>query len=81
MTPDERIPILQELAHGIARRHLEAPARIALDVIAPLGFLAGQIALFARPLLPSERWRMYAAALEDEESWGALRRLIDDSTC
>ena len=78
MDPDERSRVLQELARGIERRGLAAPARIALDVIAPLGFLAGQVALFARPLLPGDRLRSFASALEDEASWQLLRRLIDE---
>ncbi|HWQ12854.1 MAG TPA: hypothetical protein VNL77_08640 [Roseiflexaceae bacterium] len=77
MNHDERTTLLRELADGIARRGLAAPARIALDVIAPLGFLAGQAALFARPLLPHPRWRSYATALEDEAGWRALHELID----
>jgi hypothetical protein len=48
-----------------------------LDVIEPLGFLAGQIALFARPLTPFGRWREYLMALEDEEGWKILHRMVD----
>jgi hypothetical protein len=78
MDRSERAALLHDLAHGIERRRLGAPARIALDVIAPLGFLAGQMALFARPLLPKARWRSYAQALEHEESWRTLRELVTD---
>lgn len=77
MTPDERSQLLEHLAGGIARRGLTAPARITLDILAPLGVVAGQAALFARPLLPVERWRRYAAALADERAWHELRELID----
>jgi hypothetical protein len=77
MTPDERTTLLRDFAAGIDRRGLTTLARIALDVIAPLGFLAGQAALFARPLLPSTHWRNYAAALADESAWRELRDLMD----
>lgn len=77
MNADERTQLLHELSEGIARRGLAGPARIALDLIAPLGFLAGQAALFARPLLPLARWRSYAAALDDERAWRELRELIE----
>jgi hypothetical protein len=76
MNPDERTRRLQEIADGLTRRGLATPARIALDVIVPLGFLAGQAAQFARPLLPHGRWRGYASALEDEAGWQALQKLI-----
>ena len=48
-----------------------------LDIVEPLGFLASQIALFARPLTPFGRWREYLLALEDEEGWKILHRMID----
>jgi hypothetical protein len=76
MDTAQRQRLLHELAAGIARRGLAAPARLTLDVITPLGFLAGQVALFARPLLPTARWRSYAAALDDEASWRELRNLL-----
>ena len=77
MNTDQRTTILQNLADGIARRHLSAPARFMLDVVEPLGFLAGQIALFARPLTPFGRWREYLLALEDEEGWKILHHMVD----
>jgi hypothetical protein len=72
----QRTQTLQDLADGIARRRLMAPARILLDLVEPLGFLASQVALFARPLTPLGRWRDYVMALEDEESWKVLHRLV-----
>jgi hypothetical protein len=78
MDPDLRTTLLQELADRIARGHLSAPARLMLDMVEPLGFLAGQIALFARPLTPFGRWREYLTALEDEEGWKILHRLVDE---
>jgi hypothetical protein len=77
MNADQRATILQNLADSIARRHLSTPARIALDIVEPLGFLAGQIALFARPLMPFGRWREYLTALEDEEGWELLHRMVE----
>jgi hypothetical protein len=77
MNIDQRTTILQDLADGIARRHLSAPARLVLDIVEPLGFLAGQIALFVRPLTPFGRWREYLTALEDEEGWKILHRMVD----
>jgi hypothetical protein len=76
MDPEQRAHILQELADGIARRRLATPTRVILDAIEPLGFLASQVALFARPLTPLGRWRDYATALEDEEGWKVLRTLV-----
>jgi hypothetical protein len=71
----QRTQTLQDLADGIARRRLTVPARILLDLVEPLGFLASQVALFVRPLTPLGRWRDYIMALEDEESWKVLYRL------
>lgn len=77
MNPLARRQILQRMADGIARRRMVAPARLALDIIEPLGFLAGQVALFVRPLAPVGRWREYVSALSDEDGWKELHRLID----
>jgi hypothetical protein len=77
MSPERRLSILRALADGIARRRLSAPARMVLDVVEPLGFLAAQIALFARPFTPLGRWRDYLIALDDEEGWKILHRMVD----
>jgi hypothetical protein len=77
MNPSMRRQILQNLADGITRRRLAAPARVILDVVAPLGFLASQVALFVRPLTPLGRWHDYVAALTDEEGWKVLQSLVD----
>jgi hypothetical protein len=81
MNADQRRQILEQLAHSIARRRLTAPARLALDLIAPLNFLASQIALFLRPLTPLGRWHEYVAALDDEQGWNVLQRLIENQDC
>lgn len=77
MDTSERTRAMQDLADRIVRRRLMAPTRLILDVVEPLGFLASQFALFVRPLAPLGRWRDYVMALEDEEGWKVLRRLVD----
>jgi hypothetical protein len=79
MNDDERTALLREIAGEIMQRRMRAPARMALDIVAPLGFLAGQLALFTRPLLPPGRWRNYATVLEDERAWSLLQTLVRDS--
>lgn len=69
--------LLDQLASAIEQRGLATPARILLDVIAPLGFLAGQITLFARPFVPGNRWRNYVDALSDAEGWERLRDILN----
>ena len=81
MNADQRTQILQQLAQAIARRRLSAPARLALDVLAPLSFLTSQVALFLRPLTPLGRWHEYVAALDDEQSWKVLQRLVENQDC
>jgi hypothetical protein len=78
MDDGQRTDLLRKLADAIARRRLTAPARLLLDAIAPLGFLASQVAAFARPLTPLGRWREYLTALEDERSWRLLQSLVDE---
>jgi hypothetical protein len=53
------------------------PARIALDMLAPLGFLASQVALFAQPFTPRGRWHDYVTLLSDQESWFVLREIVE----
>jgi hypothetical protein len=77
MDAERRLILLQNLAAGLERRRLVAPARFALAIVEPLGFLAGQLALFMRPLTPLGRWREYLMALEDEEGWKILYQLVD----
>ena len=81
MNPDQRAQILQELAQAIAHRRLTAPVRLALDVIAPLNFLASQIALFVRPLTPLGKWHDYVAALDDEQAWDLLQHMVENQDC
>jgi hypothetical protein len=81
MDSNQRARILEQLAAAIARRRLTAPARLALDVIAPVAFLASQVALVARPLTPLGGWHDYVAALEDEQGWKVLQQLVDNQDC
>jgi len=81
MNSEQRHQILQQLADTIRRRRLTAPARLALDVLAPLGFLASQVALFVRPLTPLGRWHDYVAALDDEQGWKVLQSLVENRDC
>jgi hypothetical protein len=81
MNADQRAQILQQLAQAIARRRLTAPARLVLDVIAPLSFIASQLALFVRPLTPLGRWHDYVAALDDEQGWNVLHGLVEKQDC
>jgi len=81
MNTDQRDQILQQLAQTIARRRLTAPARLVLDVLSPLSFLASQIAVFARPLTPLGRWHDYVAALDDEQGWQVLQHLVEKQDC
>jgi hypothetical protein len=77
MNTDRRTEVLEQLAAVIARHRLTAPARIALDIVAPLGFIASQVAQFVQPLTPAGRWHEYVNALDDEQGWLVLRRLVD----
>jgi hypothetical protein len=77
MESNQRTAILEELAAAIARRRLMTPARILLDLVEPMGFLASQVALFARPFTPLGRWHEYMMALEDETSWKVLQSLVE----
>ena len=81
MNPEQRTDILKQIADVIARRRLTTPARIALDMIAPIGFIASQVALFVRPLTPHGRWHGYVGALGSEQSWEVLRSLVDQHDC
>jgi hypothetical protein len=81
MNSEQRHQILLQLADTIRRRRLTASARLALDVLAPLGFLASQVALFVRPLTPPGRWHDYVTALDDEQGWKVLQSLVENRDC
>ncbi|MFQ3633203.1 hypothetical protein [Roseiflexus sp.] len=68
---------LERLADAIVQRGLTAPARMLLDILAPLGFLASQMALFARPFVPGDRWTRYVDALSDARGWEQLRDILN----
>jgi hypothetical protein len=77
MNMDDREQTLHELARSIEQRHLSQAARLLLDTIEPMAFLASQAALFARPFLPPGRWHSYVEALGEESGWSTLRRIIN----
>jgi hypothetical protein len=77
MMEHERRQRLAILADALARRRLTMPARIALDMLTPLGFLASQVALFAQPFTPRGRWHDYVTLLSDQESWSVLRDIVE----
>ena len=78
MGPEQRDQALRQLAATIAHHQLMTPARFLLDIVTPLGFLASQVAVFARPLTPYGRWHDYMTALSDEEGWRILHTLVED---
>lgn len=67
---------LNELAQKIERAGLGTPARIMLDVCAPLDIISSQLALFAQPFTTGSRWNSYAAALSEQAGWQELRRIL-----
>lgn len=67
---------LEQLAAALSRHGLATPARMMLDVIAPLGFIAGQLTLFARPFVPRSRWTSCVDLLCDERGWATLRDIL-----
>lgn len=81
MTHEQRTDILHQIARALEQRRLLAPARIALDIVAPIGFLASQAATFIQPFFPEGRWRSYVAALSDQEGWDLLQRMVETRDC
>ncbi|ABU58305.1 MULTISPECIES: hypothetical protein [Roseiflexus] len=77
MTPSPHNEPLEQLANALNQRGLATPARILLDILAPLGFIAGQITLFARPFVPGDRWARYIDALSDRQGWEQLRDILN----
>jgi hypothetical protein len=68
---------LEQLADAIAQRGLTAPARMMLDILAPLGVLASQMTLFVRPFVPGDHWTRYIDALSDAQGWERLRDILN----
>lgn len=81
MIPPDPDRALSELATTLHQRRLDGAARVLLDIVEPVAFLASQVALFARPLTPRGRWYSYVDALCDETSWSALRRIVEKQEC
>jgi len=74
---EPRTEPIEQLARAIAQRGLTTPARIILDIIAPLDFLASQVTLFARPFIPGNRWTRTIDALCDARGWRMLHDLLN----
>jgi hypothetical protein len=81
MNNDQRQDTLKELATRLSERRLTTPARMMVDAVVPLGFLASQTALFIEPFFPHGRWRSYVTALADEQGWEALQRILNSNEC
>lgn len=85
LTADER-ELLDELATGIVRRRLAAPALFFLESSKPLGFLASQAMIFFAPLASivwtgledkGSRWRRAQGLLERRGGIELLLRRIE----
>jgi hypothetical protein len=74
--PDERH--LRALAAGLAQWRLTTPARIVLDILAPISVITSQATIFLRPLVPSEYLRNSLAPLEYESGWRTLQRILSE---
>ncbi|MCG8423038.1 MAG: hypothetical protein MJE77_34475 [Proteobacteria bacterium] len=66
---DRERAFLDELADGIARRHLAAPALLFLESVKPMGFITSQLLYFFRPMVQlvwpdPHRYDQLAALLE-----------------
>jgi hypothetical protein len=88
VTPEPReraqklTPALERAARAVVARGLETPAVLALESLAPLGFLGGQAMLAIWPLVqavvPGDEWREVATRLEDREALARFARRIED---
>lgn len=68
---------LQALAATLQRRNLDAAARIILDVMKPIAFLASQTAVFIQPMIPRGQWQIHVDLLCEETNWTRLRAMLD----
>lgn len=76
MDQQQQILLIRRVADRLAEQRLSGAAQLLLDMIVPVSFLASQLAVFSRPLLPYARWRTYVSAFETEESWTLLREMV-----
>lgn len=72
---------LGEIAAGLRRRRIDGAARLVLEVVEPVAFLASQAALFVQPLTPRGRWHDYVDLMTKEANWRTLRRMVDQQEC
>ena len=77
------LPVALVLAGALALLFFPSflPGRALYATDTPLSFLTSQIALFLRPLTPLGRWHDYVVALDDEQGWKVLQRLVEKQDC
>lgn len=68
---------IHRLASGIERAGLAGPARLALDVLAPLDVISAQCALLVSPFTRGSRWQEYTSLLSEERAWQDLRSILE----
>ncbi|MEZ4399897.1 MAG: hypothetical protein R3B06_07750 [Kofleriaceae bacterium] len=81
LAPDD-LAMLDDLADGIARRRLTAPAIFFLESMQPLGFLGSQLMLGLKPLVAvvwssPTRWDQVQRVLERRGTIEALLRRLE----
>ncbi|NJL03599.1 MAG: hypothetical protein HC911_01515 [Chloroflexaceae bacterium] len=76
-SPDPQDPQLRALATQIEQAGLEAPVRLALDILHPVDVLSSHCALMLHPFLRGTRWAAPCAALSERQAWATLRQLLE----
>lgn len=70
------------LAAGLRRRGLATPALMLVEMLTPVGHVAGDVVKAISPLLPSRTWHANAATLAgtlgDTPSRDLLLQLLED---
>ena len=81
MDVEQRDKLVAELAAGIKRRKLIAPAIMFLEANKPFSFIAGQLLLVAEPVLglfvENNKTREFALLLEDHENVELLLQQLE----
>ncbi len=70
-------PQLRALAAQIEQAGLEAPVRLALDILHPVDVLSSHCALLLHPFLRGTRWDAPCAALSERQAWATLRQILE----
>ena len=81
LTDDERA-LLDQLADGLARRHLTSAALFFLESMKPMGFVGSQMMVFLRPRISvvwsnPARWDQIQVLLEKRGSIELLLRRLE----